>query len=94
MTMVHPTGLFVYKLSCRTWGYLLQKYPSLCPVILLGHLDSNICLWVQMRPGESVGLATEMQGCSGRTGRDMDEDEAVHTDKRESTSVKEGVMGQ
>ena len=41
-----------------------------------------------------MGLVTEMQGCSGRTARDMDEDEAVHTDKRESTSVKEGVMGQ
>lgn len=41
-----------------------------------------------------MGLVTEMQGCSGRTARDVDEDEAVHTDERESTGVKEGVMAQ
>lgn len=28
-----------------------------------------------------MGLVTEMQGCSGRTARDVDEDEAVHTDE-------------
>ena len=41
-----------------------------------------------------MGLVTEMQGCSGRTARDVDEDEAVHADKRESTSMKEGVTAQ
>lgn len=44
-----------------------------------------------MRPGESAGLVTEIEGCSDRTATDVDEDKAVHNDKRESISMKEGV---
>ena len=44
-----------------------------------------------MRPGESAGLVTEIEGCSGRTATDVDLDEALHNGKRESIRVKEGV---
>lgn len=58
------TGLFVYKLGRDTRGQRLHKASLPLPRLPPAHRDgAQVPLGLQ-EARESVGLATEMQGCS------------------------------